>query len=229
MNTLFRPPRISGWISRARILPLVLLITTSVASFHSSMTHAHPHAWINVQLAVVIEAGSIVAFRHSWTFDRNYLANTLAEYDRDHDGTLSAVELIPFLTASKKTLREFNSFTVAKQGYETIELVLQDELQMEQSEHGLKMQFTVRLKKPLAAVGSNVSLEVYDPTFFSQFAFAESEPAVFDASVPINCQAKLILEPYGKQQKQIAEYKRQIGGATSGIAPAKALKIACLN
>ncbi len=188
---------------------------------------AHPHVWIKVQTAVIVDAGSIVALRHAWAFDRDYLASVLAEYDRDRNGVLSADEMAPLLDASRKALAEHGYFTIAKHDGETIALLPPTDLRMEQTEQGMLLQFTIRTGKSIPAIGSVFRFEVYDPTFYSALTFVASEPVVFDTVAAVGCKATLALDPAGEQQKNIKAFQRQVGRVTAPLAPAQAVTVAC--
>lgn len=75
---------------------------------------AHPHVWINVETTVLVEQGSIVGFRHKWSFDEFYTAMAIQGLDKNNDGTYSREELAELAKVNIDGLKEFKFFTHAK-------------------------------------------------------------------------------------------------------------------
>lgn len=79
-----------------------------------SPARAHPHVWINVETTVLVEQGSIVGFRHKWTFDEFYTAMAIQGLDTNNDGIYAREELAELAKVNIEGLKEFKFFTHAK-------------------------------------------------------------------------------------------------------------------
>jgi ABC-type uncharacterized transport system substrate-binding protein len=77
---------------------------------------AHPHVWVSVEATVVFEQGSIVGFRHRWTFDEFYTAMAIQGLDTNNDGIYSREELAELAQVNIDGLTDFKFFTFARLG-----------------------------------------------------------------------------------------------------------------
>lgn len=82
----------------------------------SQPVHAHPHVWVTVQTTVLVEQGSVIGFRHRWSFDEMYTAMAIQGLDTNKDGTYSREELAELTQVNMDGLKDFNFFTFAKLG-----------------------------------------------------------------------------------------------------------------
>lgn len=188
---------------------------------------AHPHVWVKVKSAVLIDDGSIIGVRHDWTLDKAFADGAVEEFDTDGNGTLSAAELLPLIELNTSTLKEFRSFTVVRRGGDKISLEDPKDVSMDYQGDLLAVHFTVPLSKPVPVSRSEFHLEIYDPTFFSVFELAGSDPVVLEAKSPVGCHVTLALAPGGEQQKAINEFSRQFGRGLVRMAPAKRATMTC--
>jgi ABC-type uncharacterized transport system substrate-binding protein len=85
--------------------------------------HAHPHVWVSVETKVLIEQGSIVGFRHRWTFDEFYTAMAIQGLDTNNDGVYSREELAELAQVNIDGLKDFKFFTFARLGTADVEAI----------------------------------------------------------------------------------------------------------
>lgn len=78
--------------------------------------HAHPHVWVSVETTVMVEQGTVVGFRHRWTFDELYSAMAIDGLDTDKDGIYSREELAELAQVNIDGLKDFGFFTFPKLG-----------------------------------------------------------------------------------------------------------------
>lgn len=215
----------------ARSVPTVLtgLLTLCCATVAA---RAHPHVFVNVEIALVVEAGAITAVRHTWRFDEDFARSTIEEYDIDRDGKLSAAELAPSLALSTSTLTEFKGFTTLRQeGTKSagkLPVLPPRDVTFEIDAHGATMAFIVPLAKPQMLPGSAaVHIDIYDPTYFSAFEFSGEHAATFTGAVPTACGIAIIAAPNGEQLKDYKAFTRHFGTAVmKGVTP-KSIAISC--
>lgn len=78
--------------------------------------HAHPHVWVSVESTVLVEQGTVVGFRHRWSFDELYSAMAIEGLDTNKDGVYSREELAELAQVNIDGLKDFGFFTFAKLG-----------------------------------------------------------------------------------------------------------------
>lgn len=88
---------------------LALVLPTMLAQLMPAA--AHPHIWVNVRTTVLYANGTIVGFRHAWSFDEYYTAMAIDGLDVDKDGKYTREELAELAKVNVEALKEFGYFT----------------------------------------------------------------------------------------------------------------------
>ena len=88
--------------------------TLALSGAHTAV--AHPHVWISVETTVLVEQGSVIGFRHRWTFDEFYTSMAIQGLDTNNDGVYSREELTELAQVNIDGLKEFGYFTFVKLG-----------------------------------------------------------------------------------------------------------------
>jgi ABC-type uncharacterized transport system substrate-binding protein len=161
-----------------------LLIAAGAAS-------AHPHVWVTMKSAVVYGAdGAITGVRHSWTFDDMYSAFATQGLEQKKKGEFTAEELQPLAKVNVESLKEYDFFTYAKANGKDVGFVdpVEYSLEFDPKETVLTLHFVLPLKTPLKA--KTLNLEVFDPSYFVDFALAEKNPVALEKA-PAGCQLSL--------------------------------------
>jgi ABC-type uncharacterized transport system substrate-binding protein len=175
-----RRKSLTGW-AFAAALGLVL------AGLVPGAARAHPHVWVIAKSELVYSPdGAVSAVRATWEFDDMFSAFASQGLDADHDGKLSREELAELAKTNVESLKEFDYFTYAKIGSRKLAFADPTEYYLEQQKDVLVLHFTLPLQKPVASKGS-LRLEVYDPTMFVSFAFADGDDAITLAGAPAGC------------------------------------------
>ena len=149
---------------------------------------AHPHVWVTMKSAVVYGPdGAITGVRHSWSFDDMYSAFATQGLEQKKKGEFTLEELQPLAKVNVESLKEYDFFTYAKANGEDVTFVdpVEYGLEFDPKDTVLTLHFTLPLKTPLKA--NTLSLEVFDPSYFVDFALAEKDPVSLDKA-PAGCQ-----------------------------------------
>ncbi len=165
--------------------PGVLALTVSAA--------AHPHVWATVRSEIVFGPDrKITGIRHAWTFDEFYSAMAVQGLDGDEDGTYSKKELDPLAKVNVDSLKDFGYFTFVRVAGEDKFLPLKppEDYSIDYDDTALTLNFTLPLETPLDPGAKGATLDVYDPSFFVAFGFAEKDPVKIGGAAP-GCTAKL--------------------------------------
>lgn len=155
-----------------------LLASVALAGFASGVD-AHPHVWATVRSEIVFGPDQkITGIRHAWTFDEFYTAMAVQGLDADGDGVYSKEELEPLAKVNVDSLQEFDYFTFVRLAGDDAFLPLKPPVEywVEYDNTALTLHFTLPLETPVAPRAKAVTVDVYDPSFFVAFGFAEKAP-----------------------------------------------------
>ncbi len=98
--------QIHGW---RWLSAVALVLATTLAQVMPAA--AHPHIWVNVRTTVLYANGTIVGFRHAWSFDEYYTAMAIDGLDVDKDGKYTREELAELAKVNVEALKDFGYFT----------------------------------------------------------------------------------------------------------------------
>src|SRR5262245_59168101 len=157
---------------RTLIVAAATLLTTAGAAL------AHPHVWVTVQAEVVYPPdGPATGVLHAWTFDDMFSVFATQGIDSKTKGEFTREELAPLAKVNVESLQDFDFFTVAKANGNTAEFNLPVDyyLNYDSKETVLTLHFTLPFKAPVKT--TELVLEVYDPSYFVDFSFAEKDAA----------------------------------------------------
>lgn len=166
-------------------LHLILMGTLGLALWGAGPACAHPHVWVTARSEVVYAPdGSVTGVRHAWTFDDMFSAFAVQGIESKQKGVFSREDLAPLAEVNITSLKEFDYFTHAKADGK--KAVFKDPIDywLDYQDNVLTLHFTLPLKAPVKA--KTLALEIYDPTWFVDFSFAEKQPVSL-AGAPADC------------------------------------------
>lgn len=152
----------------------LLAALAALALFTAVPAMSHPHVWVVARGEIVYGTDGVMkTIRYAWTFDEAFSAFAVQGLDKNNDGKLSREELQPLAEVNVTSLKDFDYFTVGKNGEKPIEFgapldywLVADEKKL------LTLHFTLPVK---AASKGTASLDIFDPTYFVAFEFGEGE------------------------------------------------------
>jgi ABC-type uncharacterized transport system substrate-binding protein len=162
----------------AILLPLLL---------GAGVAQAHPHVWITaVSELLYAPDGSLTGVRHAWTFDDMFASYALQGIETKTKGTYTREELAPLAETNVEALKEYAYFTYARADGAKKKEKFSEPIDyfLDYRDGQLTLHFTLPLKTPLKA--KQLSLEVFDPTFFVDFQLAKTDPVKL-VSAPEGC------------------------------------------
>jgi ABC-type uncharacterized transport system substrate-binding protein len=170
---------------------------------------AHPHVWVTMKSTVVYAPdGRVIGVRHAWTFDDMFSAFAVQGLDSKQKGVFTREELQPLAKVNVESLKEYDFFTYAKADGKKAEFVEPTEYHLEHKNAILTLHFLLPLKAPMRA--RSLELEVYDPSYFVDFALAEGKDSATLAGAPAACKVSV-----GKPQ----EMSREVAEMLARIPP----------
>jgi ABC-type uncharacterized transport system substrate-binding protein len=179
---LLRVPMIHRLIAVVAVVFAVLVAATARAS-------AHPHVWVTMHSDFLYAPdGSVTAIRNTWTFDDMFSAFATMGFPKI-DGTFSRETLQPLAKVNVDSLKDFDYFTYAKIDGKRVKDAFNEPtpdywLDYDAKTTLLTLHFTLPFKTPVKA--KTLQIEVYDPTFFIDFAMAKTDPVTL-IGAPAQC------------------------------------------
>jgi ABC-type uncharacterized transport system substrate-binding protein len=140
-----------------------------------SPAQAHPHVWITASSELIYAPdGSLTGVRHAWTFDDMFSTYALQGIETKTKGVYSHEQLAPLAQTNVESLKEFGFFTFARADGKKEKFQEPVDYFLEYKDAALTLHFTLPLTTPLKP--KQLALEVFDPSFFIDFKFAEKDP-----------------------------------------------------
>ncbi|MFG1343661.1 DUF1007 family protein [Xanthobacter autotrophicus DSM 431] len=186
----------------SRFVPVALLLLAAIL-FSPRPAAAHPHVWVTMKSELVYDAeGRLSAVKQIWTFDDAFSAFALQGLEKEKDGSYGDKVLKPLAEVNVTSLKEYDYFVVGKSA--TAKLAFKEPVDyfLTYADELLTLHFTLPLAKPMPAKGT-VTVEVFDPTVFVSFAFAEKDP-VHLVAAPAGC-TQQVVSPDPPQTSQLSE------------------------
>jgi ABC-type uncharacterized transport system substrate-binding protein len=160
-----------------------------VAAAFISPAGAHPHVWVTVTSHVVYDAkGEATGLRQAWKFDDMYSTFALEGLPQKTKGVFTREELAPLAEVNMSTLKDSDYFTFAKIGGKDAGFADPSDYWLDYKDEVLTLNFTLPFKTPQKT--KDLSIEVYDPSYFVDFSFAEKD-AVKLVGAPAECKAAI--------------------------------------
>ena len=169
-----------------RLVNLLLLV--GALALGTGAAQAHPHVWITATSELIYAPdGSVTGVRHAWTFDDMFSTYALQGIETRTKGVYSREELSSLAQTNVESLKEFGYFTFAKADGKKEKFQEPVDYFLEYKDAALTLHFTLPLKTPVKP--KELALEVFDPTYFIDFSFADNNPIRL-VGAPAACEMK---------------------------------------
>jgi ABC-type uncharacterized transport system substrate-binding protein len=165
---------------------------------------AHPHVWISAKAEMAFEGPNMQGVKHAWVFDEAFSTYVVQGLDANKDGQYSREELADLAKENVESLKEFDYFTFAKIGGKDAEFDAPRDYWLSFDGKLLTLNFTLPLKT--GAPMREAVIEVYDPSYYVEFKFADAKSVTF-AGGPAGCTALVKVPPAPDEaaQQKLAE------------------------
>src|SRR6476620_10647154 len=205
---------------------LRFLLVTVLTVFAATAASAHPHVWVTMKSELVYAPdGSVTGVRHAWTFDDMFSTFATQGLESKEKGKFTREELAPLAQVNVESLKEYDYFTLAYVNGKKAELSQPVDYWLDFTDGLLTLHFTLPFKTPVKAQSLNV--EMYDPTWFVDFSFAQKDPVKL-TNAPAACQVAVLRPGEGGQTAQKGQPGEAFfnSGAASNFGAQFANKIA---
>ncbi|MFG1480882.1 DUF1007 family protein [Xanthobacter sp. V4C-4] len=188
---------------------------------------AHPHVWVTMKAELVYGPdGALTGVRNAWTFDEAFTAFALQGLDKQKDGTYGDDILKPLAQVNVDSLKEYDYFVTAKSATAKLAFGEPTDYYLTFADDALTLHFTLPLKKPQPAKGQ-VAVDIYDPTYFIAFSFAEADPVALKGA-PAGCTLD-VTAPQQSRNVQLGEsfFSNLTASSTYGAQFADKITVKC--
>jgi len=221
----------SRLIARCRgVLPaaaaaLAMVLTAGGAT----PARAHPHVWVTAASELLFAPdGSLTGVRHAWTFDDMFSTYALQGLETKTKGVYTREELAPLAQTNVESLQEFGFFTFARSADAGVRRKQKFEppvdYYLEHRDGALTLHFTLPLKTPLPVRGRSLLVEIYDPTYFVDFALAKQD-TIRLVGAPATCKLAIERPSDGTAQAKTLGESNFLDGANANFGASFANKI----
>jgi ABC-type uncharacterized transport system substrate-binding protein len=198
------------------------------ASQLSGVALAHPHVWVVMtsELAFAPD-GAVTGVRHAWTFDDMFSTFATQGLAQKTKGAFTREELAPLAEVNMTSLKEFEYFTFGNLDGKKAAFGAPKDYWLDFKDNELTLHFTLPLAAPAKAKA--LSVEVYDPSYYVDFALAEKNPVAL-VGAPAACKLAVSKpgEPSaGQQRLGEAFFSDPTASGNWGAQYANRMKVTC--
>ncbi len=170
------------------LLPLALGLAALLAA---GPARAHPHGWIDVQTAVLVdEAGRIAALRQAWLFDELYSAFILDEFEQD--GLSREAGLARLLEQDVAALAPHDYFTRVEVAGEARGFAPVRAAANGVAAGRIWLRFELPLARPVDPAAGEVRYAVFDPTYYIELLHVGADPVQLTGGLAERCEAGIV-------------------------------------
>lgn len=193
------PRQIIRWSSSAKHVGLRAMrrllrrgLTGGLILVLSALSHAHPHSWIDLRVALVVDdQGRITALRQSWLMDPIYSVLLIEDMASEASGDSLDEKLAWIAQTILDNLTEYRYFTEIEAGGRAMSAFRASDPRLEQVGGRLDFRVELRLDEPLDPHTGAIRYTVYDPTYFIEILHAEQDALHF-VNGAAGCESRLI-------------------------------------
>lgn len=172
-----------------RLAGVAALAAVAATALNADQARAHPHVFVTMTSELIYgEDGAVTGVRQAWTFDDMYTAFAVQGLEQKTAGAFTREELAPVAADNMTSLKELDYFTFLKLDGKKAEYADPVDYWSEYKDATLTLHFTLPLKAPAKA--RRLDLEVYDPSYYVDFSFA-NDKALALAGAPASCRFTL--------------------------------------
>jgi ABC-type uncharacterized transport system substrate-binding protein len=217
-------------MKRRFCLALLAGLLTWLAAVPAAL--AHPHVWVTMKSELLYAAdGSITGVRHAWAFDEMFSTFATQGIETKQKGVFTREDLKQLAEVNVTSLKEYDYFTHARVSGKKAAFTDPMDYWLEFADGVLTLHFTLPLQAP--AKTQAFQLEIYDPTWFVDFAFAEKDPVAL-VGEPAGCKFSVVnaadaAAATTKSQQQLGEaFFNSLGtGSNYGAQFANKVSVQC--
>lgn len=168
------------------LLGIILFVALSLVPVHS-----HPHMFIDTKVVFSFGPEELKGFWIEWYFDVMFTASIRLDYDYDGNGQFDADEVEDIEQNAFCNLRNFNYFTRVIQDGTVEEITDVSDFDAWMEDGQLVYRFFIPYSSQLTAEKRELSVIIFDDTFWCDIMYTEEEPVRFAGAADAVTEAKI--------------------------------------
>ncbi|MFP4179742.1 MAG: DUF1007 family protein [Spirochaetaceae bacterium] len=168
-------------------------------SFFTFPLFSHPHMFIDTEVTVVLEEDTLEGFYIEWTFDEMFTSSIRMDYDRNRDGSFNERETKAIENNAFSNLRNYNYFISITSKDEKYRADTIEDFEAELVEDRLVYRFFVPYKKEITPEEKELTLIIFDDTFYCDIAYKSQDPVKIRESEKILAESRI----YENEEKPV--------------------------
>ncbi|WP_185961267.1 DUF1007 family protein [Telmatospirillum sp. J64-1] len=152
---------------------------------------AHPHVFIDTVTTLHFTDGKISALGMQWRFDPMFSSALLGDFDTDGNGRIEGEELEVLKEEAFRGLDELDYFTDLRVDGERVTFKEVEDFRVSVAEGVLAYEFTLHPLRLLDPWNSQVSVSIYDESYYIDIMPDEHDPIRFAGSGMDGCRFAL--------------------------------------
>ena len=154
---------------------------------------AHPHVWIDYQLAVMFEKGRVTALHQEWSFDEDFTAAVMRDVVGEAKVTkLGPAEIAKIEKNAFSNLKNYDYFTHIFVGDGKVGVGEVKDFKARLAGPKLIYTFTVPLAQPVDAKTGPMGIGIWDDTYYVDVGPAEGAVPKLEGDGSAACHATII-------------------------------------
>jgi nickel/cobalt transporter (NicO) family protein len=171
------------------VIHRILFALAALAAF-AAPALAHPHIFIDARAAVLFDdAGNFAGIRHTWTFDPEFSTWQIQGLDTNADGVTTSEEMQELADETMKGLGEYQFYTFAGEGDETIPMVPIGEARFVHENGLTTLTLSIAPEVPYA-IRDTLEIAVNDPEYYVAITFADAATVTLE-NAPAGCGVRM--------------------------------------
>jgi len=153
---------------------------TIIISFFPLFLLAHPHVFIDNRISVIFDDKGLSGFKHEWIFDEMFSSTIIREFDLDADGKFNEKEIKGVVSGAFSNLKEHNYFTDITINGQRFRIKEFEDFHAKIDSGIMVYEFFLPCEVTAFQGNQEVTIVVYDPTYFVQILWASQNPYSFE-------------------------------------------------
>ena len=165
-------------------------ILTTINSFVSLLLFAHPHVFIDNRVSAIFDNKGLTGFKHEWIFDEIFSSTIIQEFDLDLNNKFNDQEIKAVEKGAFSNLKEHNYFTKISINGERYKIEEFANFHASIDSGVMIYEFFLPCEITAISVMQEVTIAVYDPTYFVQILWEPHNPYAFEdtSKVKLSCE-----------------------------------------
>jgi ABC-type uncharacterized transport system substrate-binding protein len=169
-------------VPKKTTLIIISVINLTILSTFCGVSRSHPHVFIVNRIKIVFDDKGLAGFNIHWKFDEMFASMIAGDYDKNQNGILEKNEIVLIEKEAFSYLANYNYFTFIKIGEKPFKVKFIQNFSAILNNNKLSYKFFVPCHVTATNNFKNITVAVYDPSYYSAIFFAEKNPAALDNS-----------------------------------------------